>query len=166
MTVYTLCRAGHRGMEAGVHAVVAGGAGDKDATDGLLLATLQPRWWRERALAVVDGDEWVYSKETGDLGGRLQVDPEDTARLRAVRTSFWSGRHEVDLEGTVLGVKAGPRTRVWLLGDEVVGRSGRVGFWSPVPTLELRDDVPLRHVVFLLWLEHVFNRRNQAAAAA
>ena len=52
------------------------------------------------------------------------------------------------------------------VGDEVVGRSGRVGFWSPVPTLELRDDVPLRHVVFLLWLEHVFNRRNQSAAAA
>jgi hypothetical protein len=166
VTTYTLVRAGHRGAGPGVQPVVVGGEGDKDATGGQQVATLQPRFWRERALAVVDGTEWVYGRETGDLGGRLRVDPEHTARLRAVRTSFWTGRHEVDLEGTVLHVKAGPRAHVWEAGDEVVGRSGRIGFWSPVLTLELRADVPLPHAVFLLWLEHVFTRRNQAAAAS
>lgn len=165
MTTYTLVPAGHRGMDAGVQAVVAGGEGDKQATGGELVATLQPGWWRERALAVVDGDEWVYSKETGDLGGRLRVDPEHTARLRAVRASFWSSRYDLDLEGRAAQVR-GARNRVWTADGEQLGTSGHIGWWSPVLTLTLRDDVPLRHAVFLVWLERTFTQRSRAAAAA
>ncbi|GAA4305560.1 hypothetical protein [Klenkia terrae] len=166
MTRWTLPAPGEAGMDAGVRAVVAGGEPDKVASGGLVVATLQLGFWRERARAVVDGAEWVFGKESGDLGARLSVDPEGTTRMRAVRTSFWTSRHDVDLEGVLVQVQGGARNRVWTSDGATLGTSGRVGFWSPVPTLELRDDVPLRHVVFLLWLEHTFTRRNQAAAAA
>ena len=166
MTVYTLCRPGHRGTDPGVHAVVAGGEGDKDATGGVQLATLQPLTAGEPGTTVQVIGEWVFGKETGDLGARLSVDPEGTTRMRAVRTSFWTSRHDVDLEGVLVQVQGGTRNRVWTAGGATLGTSGRIGFWNPVPTLDLRDDVPVHHAVFLLWLEHTFTRRNQAAAAA
>lgn len=167
MTVYTLTAPGHRGQGPGVRAVVVGGEGDKEAAGGLVVATLQPGYWRERARALVEGSEWVFGKESGDLGGRLSAEPEGTTRLRAVRTSFWTSRHDVDLEGLLVQVQGGARNRVWTLADgSQLGSSGRIGFWNPVPTLTLRDDVPLHHAVFLLWLEHTFTRRNQAAASA
>lgn len=166
MTTYTLVGAGHHGMEPGVHPVVAGGDGSKEATGGVVVGTLQPRFWREGARAVVDGTEWVYGKDSGHLGARLATDPEGTARMQAVRTSFWTSRHDVDLEGVRVQVQGGARNRVWTVDGAQLGAGGRVGFWSPVPTLTLRDDVPLRHAVFLVWLEHTFTRRNNSAATA
>ena len=166
MTLYTLTGAGHRGMEAGVRAVVAGGDGDKAATGGVVVATLEQGFWRERARALVGGQEWVFGKETGDLGARLSADPEHTTRMRAVRTSFWTSRHEVDLEGVLVQVQGGARNRVWTVDGQQIGTSGRIGFWSPTPTLTLREDVPLHHAVFLVWLDVTFTRRNNQAAAA
>lgn len=166
MTRYTLLGAGRAGMDAGVRAVVAGGDGGKEAAGGVVVGTVQPRFWRERARAVVDGVEWVYGKETGDLGARWSADPEHTTRMRAVRTSFWTSRHDVDLEGVLVQVQGGTRNRVWTSGGATIGTSGRIGFWSPVPTLDLRDDVPLHHAVFLVWLDLTFTRRNDQAAAA
>jgi hypothetical protein len=165
VTSYTLVRAGRRGAGPGVQPVVAGGEGDKDATGGDQVATLVPGRWRERATAHVDGVEWVFEKQGRDLVGRWTADPEGTARLRAVRASFWTSRYDLDLEGRTVRVQ-GARTRTWSVGGQQVGTSGHVGWWAPVLTLTLPDDVPVPHVVFGLWLERVLTRRTQAAAAA
>jgi hypothetical protein len=165
VTTYTLLRPGRGGTAPGVQAVVAGGDGDQDATGGTQVATLHPGRWRERATALVDGVGWDYAKEGRDLVGRRSDDPGGTARLRASRVSFWSSRYELDLEGLAAQVQ-GSRNRVWTAGGQQLGASGHVGFWRPVPTLTLRDDVPVRHVVFLLWLEHVLTQRSRAAAAS
>jgi hypothetical protein len=47
-----------------------------------------------------------------------------------------------------------------------VAESGTTGGWSPRPTLTADDRLPLDQQVFLLWLEVVLNRRNQAAIGA
>lgn len=165
MTTYTLVRPGRRGAEPGVQPVVAGGEGDKDATGGVQVATLAPGRWREQATAVVGGVEWVYARQGRDLVGRKAADPEGSARLRAVRASFWTSRYDLDLEGRVASV-TGSRHRVWTADGQPLGSSGHVGSWSPVPTVTLADDVPVHHAVFLVWLERTFVQRSRAAASA
>ncbi len=80
--------------EPGVHAVVAGGDGDKDATGGVLVATLQPRFWRERARAVVAGKVPRESQQQA-----LRMIPD--SRLREVVSGFAGALERGDADALV-----------------------------------------------------------------
>jgi hypothetical protein len=57
-------------------------------------------------------------------------------------------------------------THRYVSGDRQIAQSGSTGGWSPRPTLDADDAVPLHQQVFLLWLELVISRRNTAAVSA
>ena len=119
-------------------------------------------------MAVVGGHEWVFAKARGTLVARRADDPEGTSRLSARQTSFWRGTWGVDLEGTPVEVQSTSRWRSrrrYSAHGEEIARSGDTGGWSPRPTLLSDDSLPLHQQVFLLWLELVISRRDQAALA-
>jgi hypothetical protein len=57
-------------------------------------------------------------------------------------------------------------THRYLAGGQRIAESGSTGGWSPRPTLDADESVPLHQQVFLLWLELVISRRNNAAIGA
>lgn len=137
--------------------------------DGAVVATLQASNWKEQATAVIGEREWLFTRRKGELTGRWAVDPEDAARLRARQTSFWKGTWAAELDGTAVEVETlsyWKGTHRYLAGGQEVARSDSTGGWSPRPTLEAAPHVPLEHQVFLLWLELVITRRNNAAITA
>lgn len=155
-----LGKAGTHGVGKGVLPLLA---------DGAVVATLRASNWKEQATAVVGGREWEFCKRTGELTARWAVDPEGTARLRARQTSFWKGTWAAELDGTAVEVETlsyWKGTHRYLAGGQEVARSDSTGGWSPQPTLEAAPQVPLEHQVFLLWLELVITRRNNAALTA
>ena len=136
--------------------------------DGAVVATVRSSQWKEAATAVVGDRQWVFAKSRGTLVARWAVDPEGTSRLSARQSSFWRRTWEVDLEGTAVEVRSVSRwrsTRQYLVDGREVARSGSTGGWTPRPTLSGADSLPLHHQVFVLWLELVINRRDQAALA-
>ena len=137
--------------------------------DGSVVATLRASGWKEAATAHVGDRAWIFAKEKGALTGRWEQDPEGAERLRARQTSWWKGTWTVDLEGTTVDVETASRwkgTHRFLSGGRTVAESGNTGGWSPRPTLATHDSLPLEHLVFLLWLELVLTRRNNAAMSA
>jgi hypothetical protein len=136
--------------------------------DGAVVATLQASSWKEAAAARIGDREWLFSKRKGELTARWAIDPEDAVRLRARQTSFWKGTWTADLDGTPVAVES---TSFWkgthrfLSGGQQAAESGTSGGWSPRPTLHPVPGMPLEHAVFLLWLELVISRRNNAAVA-
>jgi hypothetical protein len=54
----------------------------------------------------------------------------------------------------------------FLIDGRQVAVSGSTGGWSPRPTLDADDSLPLDQQVFLLWMELVLHRRNNAAVGA
>jgi hypothetical protein len=137
--------------------------------DGTVVATLRASGWREAAEARVGDRSWVFAKSKGALTGRWEQDPEHAVRLRACQTSWWKGTWTVDLEGTTVDVETASRwksTHRYLSGGRTVAESGTTGGWSPRPTLAADDSLQLDHQVFLLWLELVLTRRNNAAMSA
>jgi hypothetical protein len=137
--------------------------------DGAVVAVLRASNWRESATAVVGGREWVFGKSKGELRGRWASEPEDAVRLRASRPSFWTGTWAVELDGGPVEVARVSRwkgTHRFLSGGRQVAQSGSTGGWSPRPTLDAEDSVPLHQQVFLLWMELVLHRRNDAAIGA
>ncbi len=137
--------------------------------DGAVVATLRASNWKEQATAVIGEREWVFSKSKGELRGRWAVDPEGSARLRARQTSFWKGTWTADLDGTpveVASLSYWKSTHRFVSGGRQVAHSGSTGGWSPRPTLTAAAGMPLEHQVFLLWLELVLTRRNNAALTA
>jgi hypothetical protein len=75
----------------------------------------------------------------------------------------------VDLEGKpVEGEPASmwKGTHRYSSGGRPVAASGSTGGWSPRPTMDADDSVPLHQQVFLLWMELIFSRRNTAAVGA
>jgi hypothetical protein len=137
--------------------------------DGSPVALLRASNWKESATAVVGDREWVFLKRKGELTGRWAAEPEDVARLRARQASWWKGTWTVDLEGTTVDVETVSRwksTHRYLSGGRTVAESGATGGWSPRPTLAADDSLQLDHQVFLLWLELVLTRRNNAAMSA
>jgi hypothetical protein len=158
--VLEIGKPGSAGVEKGVLPVLRGGA---------VVATLRASNWKEAATAQVGDRSWVFAKQKGSLTGRWTSEPEDAARLRARQTSWWKGTWTVDLEGTTVDVEAASRwkgTHRFLCGGRAVGESGVTGGWSPRPTLTVDESLRLDHQVFLLWLELVVTRRNQAAMTA
>jgi hypothetical protein len=117
---------------------------------------------------VVGEQEWVFSKARGTLVARWAAEPEGTSRMSATQSSFWRGTWDADLEGTSVEVRTLSRwhgTRRYVAGQREIARSGSAGGWSRRPTLDADDSLPLHQQVFLLWLELVITRRDQAALA-
>ena len=136
--------------------------------DGSVMAVLRASNWKEAATAVVGERVWVFSKRKGELTGRWDAEPQDTARLRAAQKSFWKSTWTVDLEGRPVEMRNASMwrgTHRYLSGGKQVAESGTTGRWSPRPTLTADDALPLHQQVFLLWLELVISRRNAAVAA-
>ena len=137
--------------------------------DGVLVATVRASKWKEAATAVVADREWVFGKSKGELRGRWAAEPEEVVRLRASRTSLWKGSWAVDLEGRVLTAES---ASLWKTAHRFsyegrqVASSGTTGGWSPHPTLQADDSLPLHQQVFLLWMALVLHRRNNAAVGA
>jgi hypothetical protein len=134
--------------------------------DGTVVAVLRAGNWKEEATAVVGDREWVFAKRKSELIARWAAEPEDVVRLRARQASFWKGTWIADLEGRPVEVE---NVSMWrgnhryLAGGRRVAESGSTGRWSPRPTLDADDSLPLHQQVFLLWLELVISRRNMAA---
>jgi hypothetical protein len=135
--------------------------------DGSVVAVLRASNWREAATAVVGERVWSFSKRKGELTGRWDVEPLDTARLRATQTSFWRSTWTLDLEGRPVEMRNASMwsgTHRFVSGGKQVAESGTTGRWSPRPTLTADGALPLHQQVFLLWLELVMSRRNAAVA--
>jgi hypothetical protein len=135
--------------------------------DGSVMAVLRASNWKEAATAIVGERVWVFSKRKGELTARWDVEPQDTARLRAAQKSFWKSTWTVDLEGRPVEMQNASMwrsTHRYLSGGKQVAESGTTGRWSPRPTLTADDALPLHQQVFLLWVELVLSRRNAAAA--
>ena len=155
-----LGKRGSHGTERGTLPVLSGGA---------VVATLHASNWKEAATAQVAGRSWKFAKRAGELTGRWAEDPEDAVRLRARKASFWRGNWAVDLDGVQLQMTTASMwrgTHHYRAADRQVAESGTTGGLSPRPTLTATVDLPLAHLVFLLWLELVLSRRNDAAATA
>jgi hypothetical protein len=158
--VLELGKRGTHGTERGAVPVLSGEA---------VVATLHASNWKEAATAQVAGRSWEFAKRAGELTGRWAEDPEHAVRLRARKASIWRGDWAVDLEGVQLQLSTASMwkgTHRYSAADRQVAESGTTGGWSPRPTLTATADLPLEHLVFLLWLELVLSRRNDAAAAA
>jgi hypothetical protein len=137
--------------------------------NGTVVAVLRASNWREAATAVIGDRVWVFAKRKGTLLGRWATEADDVARLRARQASIWKGTWSLDLEGTqveVAPVSMWKSTHRFSSGDRQLAESGSTGGWSPRPTLQANDSVPLHHQVFLLWMELVLHRRNTAAVSA
>jgi hypothetical protein len=135
--------------------------------DGSVMAVLRASNSKEAATAIVGERVWVFSKRKGELTARWDVEPQDTARLRAAQKSFWKSTWTVDLEGRPVEMQNASMwrsTHRYLSGGKQVAESGTTGRWSPRPTLTADDALPLHQQVFLLWVELVLSRRNAAAA--
>jgi hypothetical protein len=135
--------------------------------DGSVMAVLRASNWKEAATAIVGERVWVFSKRKGELTARWDIEPQDTARLRAAQKSFWKSTWTVDLEGRPVEMQNASMwrsTHRYLSGGKQVAESGTTGRWSPRPTLTADDALPLHQQVFLLWVELVLSRRNAAAA--
>jgi hypothetical protein len=147
----------------------AGSTGAPVLRDGVVVATLRASSWKEAATALVGDREWVFVKRRGVLTARRSVDPEDSARYSARQASLWKGTWTVELDGARIDVE---KTSLWkathryLSAGRPVAESGTTGGWSPRPTLTADDRLSLDQQVFLLWLEVVLNRRNQATIGA
>ena len=137
--------------------------------DGSVVAVLRASNWKEAATAIVGERVWVFSKRKGELTGRWDAEPQDTARLRAIQKSFWKSTWTLDLEGRPVEMQNASMwrgTHRYLSSGLQIAESGSTGGWSPRPTLMADDALPLHQQVFLLWLELVLSRRNTAAVAA
>lgn len=151
----------------------AGTAGAEKGTlpvlqDGALVATLRTAKVREAATAVVGDRAWVFERAGRALRGRLASDPEGTARLTATQTSWWKSTWEVDLEGARLQMRIASMwrgTHRYERDGRTVAESGSTGRWLRLPTLTVRESLPLHAQVFLLWVELVLTRRAATGAA-
>ena len=158
--VLELGKAGSAGTEKGVLSVLR---------DGAVVATLRASGWKEAATARAGDREWVFAKSKRELSARWAAEPDGTVRLRAWQTSFWSGTWAAELDGTPVEVQSASwwrSTRRYLAGGRQIAESGTTGGWSPRTTLTADDSLPLDHQVFLLWVELVITRRNDAAVGA
>jgi hypothetical protein len=135
--------------------------------DGSVVAVLRASNLKEAARAVVGERVWVFSKRKGELTGRWDAEPQDTARLRAAQKSFWKSTWALDLEGRLVQMQNASvwrGTHRYLSGGKQLAESGTTGRWSPRPTLTADDALPLHQQVFLLRVELVLSRRNAATA--
>jgi hypothetical protein len=137
--------------------------------DGVLVATLRTAKVREAATALVGDEEWLFERRGRSLAGRRAGGAEHADRLTATQTSWWRGTWEVELEGTRLEMRTASAwrgTHRYSRDGRTVAESGFAGRWLRLPTLAVREPVPLSAQVFLLWVELVLTRRSAAGTAA
>lgn len=132
--------------------------------------------WRDEATVRRGEWEWHFASRRGRrLIGTLSTDPPvsgsgERARFFAHQTSMWRGTWDIWLEG--VPYRLGPRSfwrgsRVLERAGQDVGVTGTAGTWSRRVTLDVADDVPIDHQIFLLWMAFILQRRaNNAAAGA
>ncbi len=152
-----LGKSGSHGTERGTVPVLSGHA---------VVATLRSSRWKEAATAQVGDRVWVFGKRHRALVGRWEVDPADAVRLRARQASWWKGTWVLDLEGVAVEMSSTSwwrGTHRYTSGGRTVAESSTTGGWSPRPRLTAADELPLATQVFLLWMELVISRRNDAA---
>lgn len=155
-----LGKAGSAGMAKGVLPVLQ---------DGAVVATLRAANWREAATAVVDDQEWIFTKRRRELVGRRTTDPGGVDRFSARQTSVWRGTWSLTLDGAPVEMRTlshWKATHRYSVGERPVAESEPRGGWSATPKIGLRSSLPLEQQVFLLWFELVVNRRNQATTTA
>lgn len=130
-----------------------------------VVATLRAANWKEAATAVIGDRTWVFGKQGRELTARWEAEPDDAVRLRARQTSLWKGTWQLELDGATVEMTSSSwwqGTHRYTAGGRTVAESGTTGGWSPRPTLTADDDLPLATRVFLLWIELVVTRRNNA----
>jgi hypothetical protein len=160
--VLELGKAGTAGMQKGECPVLR---------DGQVVGAMSPKRWRTAALAKLGAEEWVYARYKRDYVGRWATDPEGSMRLRFWQTSMWKDRWAVDLEGRPAEV--GRTTRHYgrgtygvLIDGWLVAVLGGTKGWLTRPTVDATDRLPLHQQMFLLWMQHVLQRRMAARAGA
>jgi hypothetical protein len=159
-TVLELGRSGSAGVGKGVVPVLYGDA---------VVATLRASNWKEAATAEVGDRAWVFGKDGGELVARWEADPAGTARLRARQTSAWKGTWRLEMDGAEVEMTSSSwwrGTHRYTSGGRTVAESGTTGGWSPRPTLDAAEGMPLATQVFLLWVELLISRRNTAVVVA
>lgn len=137
--------------------------------DGVVVGSLDPGSWRERATARAGEREWVYTRAGRELTGRPAVEPEGVVpRFTAQPVSAWKGTWEATLDGIRVDIRPAAwwkGNRRYAVGGRDIGESGNASRWVPRPTLDLDDTLDLDAQVFLLWVELIIRRRNASAAA-
>ena len=130
-------------------------------------ASVRPSAMRERAEVDIDGAAWSYYKEHGRLLGERDGSPQPD--LRASRPSVLRQTWDIEAGGSTYRIKPEgflqKRYRVTRNGTEI-GESGKAGFWSNRPTLDVDPATPLEHQLFLLWVAFIMRRRAAAAASS
>ncbi len=137
--------------------------------DGAVVAVLRAGNWKEAATATVGDRDWVFAKRKGVLTGRWAVEPDEVVRLGSRQSNFWKGTWTADLEGRPVEMQNASLwrgTHRYLSDGRQIAVSGSTGGWSPRPTLDADETLPLHQQVFLLWLELVISRRNTATVTA
>lgn len=141
-----------------------------DATvylDGRQVAQIFKKAMREKAEAVIDGVEWEFGRESGDLYARA-VNPPGRV-FHAEKESFWGSTWAVNCASAGYRIKpAGFLSRALSIsiGERPIGESRHGSFWANRPLIEVDNGVPVDEGVFLLWVCFVFRQRQGAAAAA
>ncbi|ACQ82137.1 hypothetical protein Bcav_3895 [Beutenbergia cavernae DSM 12333] len=142
----------------------------KDATvllNGREVARIDKEFWAERARAVIQGRAWELGKDRSQRTGTPQGQSEPAFRAwrpsalgRAWRMSSATATYEIR------GAGFWSSGLVVLANGTQVGASGRTGFWSSRPTLDIADGVPVDDAVFLLWIAYLIRARDSAATAS
>lgn len=134
--------------------------------DERVIAQVDRPFWRERADLVIEGEPWLFRKESGDLVGEAQ----GQRRLAATKTSFWSNRWQVQTTtGSVLEVK---KAGMFSSGYVISTAAGEVAevrsrsFFGVRPEADLPDGVPAADAVFVLWVCFILMRRDSSSAAS
>ncbi|UYM03813.1 hypothetical protein [Solicola gregarius] len=131
------------------------------------MASVRPASMRERAEAQIDGRQWTFRKQHGELVAGLAGEPEP--RLVASRPSVL--RQAWDIRTGARTYRIEPMGflhsgfRVLRDGSEV-GTGGKASFWSNRPTLDVDPAIPQAEQVFLLWVSFIMRRRATAAASS
>lgn len=140
-----------------------------DATvylDGRQVARIFKKALREKAEVVIDGVEWEFGRESGDLYARAISLPGK--EFGAFKESFWGSSWAVNCASAGYRIKpAGmlSRSLTISIGERPIGQSRHGSFWANRPLIELDNAVPIDEGVFLLWVCFVFRQRQSAAAA-
>ncbi len=138
--------------------------------DGRPVAAVDPEFWREGAQVTIADQTWEFTRDGSDRVARLSSPRGDApvvlrARRKGLLHSAWL------VEGDGRHYEIGPEnfwgsTHRVLQDGRRIGTAGKVGFWSPRPTLDIDPSVPPLHQLFLLWVSRIIRRRAASAAAA